>query len=191
MSPDALPASAQPRYPREWEHHAVMRSGLRVFVRPLRPEDQALYPDFLHDVSTDDLRLRFLAPLREVSPELIHRLTHIDYDTAMAFIALDEASGKMLGVVRLHQENDPGDAEYAVLVRSNLKGHGLGWLLMSRIIEYAKAKGLNRIHGEVLAENTTMLAMCAEMGFRITDDPSERGVKRVTLWLKGDHAPPA
>ena len=77
----------------------------------------------------------------------------------------------------------------AVLVRSNLKGHGLGWLLMRRMIEFARAKGLQRIHGQVLAENITMLAMCAELGFDITDDPQITGVKVVRLDLGALPAP--
>lgn len=176
-------------YPSEWEPHDVLRDGTPVFVRPLKPEDVALYPDFLAHVTADDLRLRFFAPVREVSPFLLDRLTHLDYARAMAFITLDEAADRMLGVVRLHRDADGGSGEYAVLVRSALKGHGLGWLLMSRMIEYARAEGLASIHGQVLAENHTMLAMCAELGFEIADDPTEAGVKVVRLDLARMAAP--
>ena len=89
----------------------------------------------------------------------------------------------MLGVVRLHLDDDRRGGEYAVIVRSALKGHGLGWLLMQRMIEYARAIGLKRVHGQVLAENTTMLRMCAELGFQISDDPGAKGIKVVTLTL--------
>jgi RimJ/RimL family protein N-acetyltransferase len=167
-------------YPKEWERHDTLRDGTPVFVRPLTPADADLYPDFLSDVTAEDLRLRFFTPLRELSPHLIFQLTHLDYDRAMAFIALEEQTGRMLGVVRLHYDPDRKAGEYAVLVRSYLKSHGLGWLLMHRMIEYARAEGLERVHGQVLAENATMLAMCAELGFTVTDDPVERGVKVVT-----------
>ena len=69
------------------------------------------------------------------------------------------------------------------ILRSDLKGHGLGWLMMKHMIAYAKDKGLKTVHGQVLAENSTMLQMCAELGFHATDDPDERGVKLVTLPL--------
>ena len=171
-------------YPVEWERHDVLRDGQRVFVRPLKPEDlAAYYPDFLADVNAEDMRLRFFAPVREVNPALLDRLTHLDYARAMAFIALDEATDKMLGVVRLHRDDAGASGEYAVLLRSALKGHGLGWLLMSRMIEYARREGLVTIHGQVLADNITMLHMCAELGFTIADDPTEVGVKVVTLDL--------
>ena len=80
----------------------------------------------------------------------------------------------MLGVVRLHLDADRRGGEYAVIVRSAFKGHGLGWMLMQRMIEYARMIGLERVHGQVLAENTTMLRMCAELGFQIDDDPHAR-----------------
>ena len=89
----------------------------------------------------------------------------------------------MLGVVRLHDDPGGESAEFAILVRSHLKGHGLGWLMMKHMIAYAKAKGLKTVHGQVLAENLTMLKMCAELGFHAAEDPDERGMKLVTLPL--------
>jgi len=163
----------------------TLRDGSRVVIRQLEPGDSALYPDFLADVTRDDLRLRFFAPIAELSEALIHKLTHYDPATAMAFIALSVPDGRMLGVVRLHDDaNSDGaakNAEFAVLLRSSLKGKGLGWLLMKRMIAYAREHGVTTVHGQVLAENTTMLAMCEELGFHIADDTSERGMKYVTL----------
>jgi len=127
--------------------------------------------------------LRFFVTIRELSGERIAELTQLDYSRAMAFISIDEASGAMLGVVRLHLDADARSAEYAVILRSALKGRGLGWLLMQRIIEYARSIGLERVHGQVLAENTTMLRMCEELGFQIGDDLHAKGIKVVTLEL--------
>lgn len=171
------------RYPKEWERHETLRDGARVFVRPLKPEDRDLYPDFLSEVTPEDLRLRFFAAMRELDPELISKLVNLDYENAMAFVAIEEETGKLLGVVRLHFQNHER-GEYAVIVRSRLKGHGLGWLLMQRIIEYARAKKLKQIHGQVLSENTTMLAMCVELGFHVADDREASGIKIVTLDLE-------
>jgi GNAT superfamily N-acetyltransferase len=170
------------------ERHDVLPEGTSVLVRPLTPDDSALYPDFINAVTPDDARMRFFVPLRELSEGRIEQLTHLDYARAMAFIALDEVSGQMLGVVRLHCDEDRASGEYAVIVRSRLKGHGLGWLLMKRIIEYAKAIGLTQVRGQVLAENTTMLRMCAELGFHVADDPGASYIKVVTLNLGADAA---
>jgi acetyltransferase len=162
------------------ELHATTREGERVLIRRVRPQDMALYPDFLAEVSADDLRLRFFARIAELSAAESDTLAHLDFSHDMAFVALDEDTGRLLGLVRLKDELDEETAEFAVLVRSRLKGHGLGWLLMRRVIDHAKEKGLRRVYGDVLSENTAMLQMCAELGFRAQD----RGrVKRVVLDL--------
>jgi acetyltransferase len=164
------------------ERHVTLLDGAKVFLRPLRAEDAALYPDFLAEVTQEDLRLRFFAAMREVSPELIDKLIHYDPAHAMAFVAIEEATGKLLGVVRLHDDPNDVNGEFAILLRSRLKGRGLGWLMMKHMIAYAKQRGLKTVQGQVLAENLTMLKMCGELGFHIADD-TERGVKHVTLPL--------
>ena len=164
--------------------HVKLLDGTPVLIRPLKIEDAALYPDFLKEVTGEDLRLRFFAAMREVSPALIDKLIHYDPKRAMAFIAIEEETGRMLGVVRLHDDTDGENAEFAILVRSHLKGHGLGWLMMKHMISYAKEKGLKNVSGQVLEENATMLTMCAELGFHFADEASEPGVKAVILPLK-------
>ena len=170
-------------YPTEWERQMKLRDGTGILVRPVRPEDEPLYVPFFAAVTADDLRLRFFAPVKEFSHTFIARFTQIDYARAMAFIAVEEATGAMLGVVRLHADADYASGEYAILVRSDLKGKGLGWLLMQLIIEYARAEGVRSIHGQVLQENTMMLEMCRELGFHIETDPQERACVVVTLRL--------
>jgi acetyltransferase len=182
------PASGNPRfairpYPKNWERHLALPDGAKIFVRPIRPEDEVLYPAFLTAVTQDDLRLRFFAPVKEFSHSFIARFTQIDYARAMAFIAIEEATGQMLGVVRVHADSEYRTAEYAILVRSDLKGHGLGWLLMELMIEYARAEGLKSIRGQVLQENTMMLQMCRELGFQIGTDTEDASTAIVTLPL--------
>lgn len=170
-------------YPKEWERVYPAWRGMRLLVRPVRPEDEGLYLEFFRNVTEDDLRLRFFAPVKEFSHTFITRLTQIDYARAMAFVAIDEDSGKMLGGVRLHSDANHETGEYAILLRSDLKGRGLGWLLMQTMIEYAAADGLRMVQGEVLRDNTTMLAMCSELGFKIESDPDDPGLCRVALDL--------
>ena len=142
--------------------HEVLPDGTRVLLRPLKPEDAALYPEFAAHISPEDARLRFFSAIKELSEERIRELTHLDYERAMAFIAFEETKCEMLGVVRLHLDEDRRGGEFAVIVRSAFKGHGLGWMLMQRMIEYARMIGLERVHGQVLAENTAMLHMSAD-----------------------------
>jgi acetyltransferase len=120
------------------ERHQATRGGEHIVIRRGRPEDKTLYADFLRDVSAEDLRLRFFARVGELSAAEGDRLSHLDYSHKMAFVALDETTGQMLGLVRLKDELDEQTSEFAILVRSRLKGHGVGWLLMQRVIDYAK-----------------------------------------------------
>src|SRR5262245_10053004 len=144
------------------ELHKTVPGGERVLIRRARPEDVALYRDFLADVSAEDLRLRFFADVAELSAAEIDKLTHLDYRHDMAFVALDEDTGHMLGLVRLKDELDEKTAEFAILVRSRFKGHGLGWLLMQRGIDYAKEQGLRRVYGAVLPVRAAPAGVGAE-----------------------------
>src|SRR6202043_4258770 len=112
-------------YPKEWERHVSLRDGTNLMLRPIRPEDEALYAPFFAGVTPEDLRLRFFAPIKTLSHTLIARFTQIDYARAMAFVAIEQATGAILGVVRLHSDANNETGEYAILVRSDLKGRGL------------------------------------------------------------------
>jgi len=163
--------------------HIEVKAGWRIFVRPIRPEDEPLIHDFLHHVTPQDLRLRFFAPMKEFTHEFIARLTQLDYARAMAFVAFDEVTNGMVGVVRIHSDSVYESGEYAILLRSDLKGKGLGWVLMQLIIEYARSEGLKVISGDVLRENTVMLEMCRNLGFEVSSNPAEHGICEVRLKL--------
>jgi len=170
-------------YPADWEK-AITLGGLDgILLRPIKPEDEALYAEFMAHVTENDTRLRFLAPMKALPFGFLARLTQIDYAREMAFIAMDQQSGTLLGVARYTADPDLARAEYAVLVRSDLKGRGLGWALMSHLIAHARARGIGTLHGDVLTENTTMLAMCADLGFEIRAVPDDPTMREVVLPL--------
>lgn len=176
------PALAIRPYPGEWtKQHPV---GGEIFtVRPIKPADASLYPDFLARVSPDDIRLRFLAPRRAFPDDTLKRLTQLDYDRDIAFVALSPA-GELAAVARLSCDPDRERAEYALLIRTDLQGQGLGWAMMNHLIDYARSEKIGRIEGIVLADNEKMLAICRNSGFAIDPHPDERGAKKVTLVLQ-------
>jgi acetyltransferase len=179
-APTLADAGTRP-YPLQWERHLVLGDGWKVFARPVCPDDEPLILHLLQHVSKEDLRLRFFDSIKEFSHPFLVRLTQLDYARAMAFVAFDEISGDILGVVRVHS-NPAGDSgEYAILLRSDLKGRGLGWALMQMIIEYGKSEGLAQITGEILRENSVMLKMCRELGFEVKTNPEDLGLCDVTL----------
>jgi GNAT superfamily N-acetyltransferase len=169
----------------QWQRHLVLKDGARIFVRWIRPDDELLIRDLLVHVNKEDLRLRFFDSIKEFSHQFIARLIELDYARAMAFVAIDEASSEMLGVVWIYSDSIRETGEYAILLRSDVKGRGLGWVLMELIIEYAKSEGLSRICGQILQENSVMLKMCRELGFKIKTDADDRGLCDVTLMLRG------
>ncbi|MFC0218237.1 bifunctional acetate--CoA ligase family protein/GNAT family N-acetyltransferase [Pseudochelatococcus lubricantis] len=179
--PSGHPRFAIRPYPQEWERRTTLSDGTPILLRPVRPEDEEMFRTFLTRVTPDDLRLRFFTPIKDFSHAFIARLTQLDYGRAMAFVAIDEASGDMLGAVRLHADANYEAGEYGIMTRTDMRGKGLGWLLMTSIIEYAKAEGLKAIEGQVLRENTMMLAMCAQLGFTSRPDPDDAGVRLVKL----------
>jgi acetyltransferase len=170
-------------YPSEWVTEAQIEPVGPVRIRPIRPEDEALYAAFFACLTPEDQRLRFFTARPDLSHRFLARLTQIDYAREMAFVAVAEATGELLGVVRFVADPDYVQGEYAILVRSDLKGRGLGWRLMQHLTAYARAEKIEQLYGCVLAENTTMLRMCREFGFSVEPEPGDAAVRRVVLPL--------
>lgn len=164
-------------YPKELEEEFVLPNGRTVLLRPIRPEDEPAHHDFIAKCSPEDLRLRFFHLIRRLPHAEMARLTQIDYDREMAFLAtVEKADGsgpETLGVVRTITDLHNDKTEYAILVRSDVKGQRLGWKLMDKIIRYTRSRGTKRIIGLVLADNRKMLDLVHRMGFksrRVPDD---------------------
>jgi len=179
-----VPLAIRP-YPSEWETTVRLDGIGDVRLRPIRPDDERLYADFFAGIAPSDARLRFFSPKPETSRRFLARLTQIDYAREMAFVALDGRDGRLLGVSRFMADPDFENGEYAVLVRSDLKGKGLGWALMQHLLAYARASGLGRIYGHVLRDNTTMIDMARQLGFTITADPEDATLVIAELALRG------
>jgi acetyltransferase len=181
---------AQPRrpfairpYPSEWERDAELSRIGPVHLRPVRPEDERLYARLFDLLDPEDASMRFFTARPDRSHAFLARLTQIDYAREMAFVALLKGKDELAGVARLAGDPDNVRAEYAVLVRSDLKGKGLGWLLMQHLIAYARHEGIKQLFGQVLATNTTMLEMCRDLGFGIEAEPDDATLRRVVLDL--------
>ncbi|MFC6948269.1 GNAT family N-acetyltransferase [Paraburkholderia dipogonis] len=168
-------------YPRRFEE-TLDWQGARVTVRPIRPEDEAAHHDFVEAMTPEDLRLRFFGAVGSFDHSQLARMTQIDYDREMALIATvqsEDGVTRTLGVVRAVADPDNETAEFAVAVRSDQKGRRLGQLLMDRIIQYARARGIHWLVGEALRENTPMIGLAKANGFTITrtEDPGVVGFR--------------
>ncbi|MGF6985878.1 acetyltransferase [Paraburkholderia atlantica] len=168
-------------YPRRFEE-TIDWQGMRITVRPIRPEDENAHREFVNAMTPEDLRLRFFGAVGSFEHSQLARMTQIDYDREMALIAtVDNEDGvaQTLGVVRAVADPDNETAEFAVTVRSDQKGRRLGQLLMQRIIAYARARDTHWLIGEALRENTAMIALAKASGFTITrtEDPGVVGFR--------------
>jgi acetyltransferase len=175
-------------YPEGWTR-VVATAGDEVLIRPLRPGDVTLYPDFLAGVEAEDMRLRFLSRARTLSRELLVRLTQLDYDRDIALGAFDASGRQLLGVARFAADADRERAEFAVLVRSDRQGLGLGRALMDQLIAYGRAHGLRHLVGIVLRENRKMVAFCRALGFAFEAEPDDPTLVRAILVLQDPARP--
>jgi len=174
-------------YPKRLEERASLRDGTEYLVRPIRPEDEPAVQRAFERMAPEDLRLRFQAPTTQLSHTAAARLTQIDYDRDMGLVAVASPfrgpAAEIHGGVRISADPDGQTAECWLTVLSGVQRHGLGHLLMSRILAYARHRGIGEIHGKVLQENQGMLALCHDLGFSQTESVGEPGVVEVRLTL--------
>ena len=173
-------------YPAELAETLEWR-GQRLVVRPIRPEDEPAHRRFIERLDPDDIRMRIFYTRRELPHSELARLTQIDYAREMALVAVEAAEdgqeGETLGVVRAVSDPDNVEAEFAIIVRSDLKGRGLGRLLMQRIVDHARRQGLRRLIGDVLQGNRAMLELARHCGFTVDTEHSDDEAVRLVLPL--------
>ena len=173
-------------YPSELEENIPLGDGRTLLLRPIRPEDEPSLQAAFAKLSAEEIRQRFFVPMKTLSHVTAARFTQIDYDREMALILTQPGiPGKtdLYGVVRLSADPDNERAEYAIIVRGDMTGMGLGIVLMRRIIDYARSRGLREIYGDVLQDNATMLKLCRAFGFSQAALPDDPTIVRVTLRL--------
>jgi len=173
-------------YPQELVE-TVQWQGRPLLLRPIRPEDEPQHRAFVERLQPLDMRMRFFYSRRQIGPTEMARLTQIDYEREMAFIATapgPEGAEETLGVVRAVADPDNEQAEFAIVVRSDLKGGGLGELLMRKLIAHFRSRGTRRMVGDVLKENERMLELAQQLGFEVDPAHDEPDTTRVGLALR-------
>ncbi|MEP7302128.1 MAG: bifunctional acetate--CoA ligase family protein/GNAT family N-acetyltransferase [Caldimonas sp.] len=172
-------------YPAELVETVAWQDGSLV-LRPIRPEDEKQHLDFVGNLQPEDLRLRFFSVRRELPRSEFARLVQIDYAREMAFVAVQtgaDGAPQTLGVVRTVTDPDNVEAEFAIIVRSDLKGSGLGLMLMKKMIGYLAGRGTQRMIGDVLRENSAMRKLATSLGFVVDTSAHEDEAIRIVLTL--------
>ena len=173
-------------YPRELEEMITLTDNARFLLRPIRPEDEPVLRAAFEKLSPESIRLRFFIPLRTFSHDLAARMTQIDYDREMALVLTEPGAAgtrPVFGVVRMASDPDKERAEFAIVVRDDIAGRGLGTLLMRKIMTYATSCGIREIFGDVLPENETMLSICRRLGFTLRHNTDTPSIIRVSKML--------
>lgn len=177
-------------YPRELEELFTLRDGSEVLLRPIKAEDEQSHVAFNNSLSKEDRYKRFFGEVGQLSHEQMAKMTQIDFDREMAFIASqrnDDNSVHTLGVVRAITDPENHETEFAVVIRSDLQGQGLGKKLMTKMIEYCQQRGTKLMMGLTLPQNSGMVSLSRKLGFKVKFDIEEGWVEmKLDLQSKKD-----
>ena len=173
-------------YPQHLEESVTLKNGDACLFRPILPEDEPALQRFIARVTKEDLYYRYFSEINEFTHEDLANMTQIDYDREMAIVAVRRTDDgeEILGVTRAISDPDNVDAEFAVLVRSDLKGLGLGRRLLEKLIGYTRDHGLMRLNGITMPNNRGMVTLARKLGFTV-DIQLEDGIVSLTLPLAG------
>lgn len=172
---------APPGYPAQLERRVRLRDGAEVTIRPIRPDDAARELAFVHGLSNEARYFRFLDSLRDLTPQMLAHFTHIDYHNHLALIAVTGSGpdAVQVAVARYVVDPDPRACEFAIVVADDWQGRGLATLLMTALMQAARARGVRRMYGDVLASNHKMLALTGRIGFAAHRHPDDPRIYRV------------
>jgi len=177
-------------YPSRLVHHVQIKDGRDMTVRPIKPEDAEIEAEFVRKLSPETKYYRFMHSLRELSLQQLIRLTQIDYDREMAFVATIAGEGEQagqeveIGVARYATNPDGDSCEFAIVVADDWGGKGVARHLMIALIDTARDRGFESIEGTILMENTRMQKFVTSLGFVLAPHPEDPGLRRATLLLK-------
>jgi acetyltransferase len=173
-------------YPTSLVSEWTTEGGAQVTIRPIRPEDADNEREFVESLSPEAKYLRFMSTLKQLTPAMLARFTQIDYDREMALVAVvhRDAREMQIAVARYVINPDWKSCEFAIVVRQDWQGHGLGRHLLLKLIDIAKTRGLKTMIGQILAVNVRMLDLAKALGFVVEDNVEDRSVKHVRLVLK-------
>ncbi|MGC8492552.1 MAG: bifunctional acetate--CoA ligase family protein/GNAT family N-acetyltransferase [Syntrophobacteraceae bacterium] len=173
-------------YPKELEETIRLPDGRTLLLRPIRPEDEPAYVRLFESLPPEDIMRRFLHAMKTFPHSLAASLTQLDYDREMALVLIGEnevADTPLLGVVGFTADADNDRAEFAILLHRTMTGMGLGPMMMRKIIQAARRRGIKELYGDVLSENFPMLKICRALGFSLKRMPDDAGVVTASLVL--------
>lgn len=162
------------------------RDGTPLLIRPIHTDDVAALQRGFSRLQPEEVRMRFLHTLTELPDQLAQRLCRLDPEQELAFVLVDPAESaepEIYGVARAYIDPNTDGAEFALIVQRRFTGQGFGSLLLNRVIDACRVRGVQEIWGDVLTENHAMLDLCDEFGFRRESVFHDASLTRVRLHL--------
>lgn len=157
----------------EWSNRITTRSGVKLNVRPASPEDEALLEAFFGRVTPEDLRFRFLSPVRKPGHDMVAPLVQVDHTTTENFLAFAEDGDTLVATAMIAAEPSLERAEVAIAVSADFKHKGVGWSLLELVADYARARGIKAIESVEARDNREAIGLEQEMGFAATAYPGD------------------
>lgn len=167
----------------EWSAVLTTSGGLRLNVRSASPADEQELARFFDEATHEDLRFRFLSSMKAVAPEITRELVEVDHSRTENLLAFDARDGRLAATAMIAANEDQDSAEVAVIVRSDLKGRGVGWAMLDLACDYATARGFKSLHSVELGANFPGIALEEEMGFKGRPCPEDSSVMILTKTL--------
>ncbi|MBX2857350.1 MAG: bifunctional acetate--CoA ligase family protein/GNAT family N-acetyltransferase [Cellvibrionaceae bacterium] len=173
-------------YPSHVKYHERFADGRDYVIRPIRPEDADIERRFVDNLSEQAKYFRFMHVFKEITPEMLARFTLIDYEREMALVAVvgEAAQQEIIGVCRYITNHDLNSCDFGVVVGDQWQRRGLANKLMQVLIDYAMRRGLQRMEGDVLADNRGMLLLCSSLGFNIETNAEDPSLMKVIKTLQ-------
>ena len=157
----------------------VSRDGRALRLRPIDGADTAALMRAFARMTPEQVRLRVFHALTELPEPVARFLCNVDTDKVAAFVVTDEDGGEIRGEARVFLDPVTESAEFAIAIDPAFTGVGVGWALMTRLIETSRDRGMREIWGHVLTENAAMLDLAARLGFDRENVGDEPGMLRV------------
>lgn len=153
-------------YPTHYEEQVVLKNGKSVFIRPLRETDGPLILDLFEKLGQDSIYLRFLTYLKALPEDLLFQLTHIDYSSRFAVVAVIQEAGKdaVIAVARYDYDSDKKTTDFAIVVRDDWQHGGLGKALLLKLFAIGKEHGITRLISIISPENHIMKHVLRQLG---------------------------
>ncbi|MHA1265953.1 MAG: GNAT family N-acetyltransferase [Candidatus Helarchaeota archaeon] len=173
-------------YPKKFEKWVRTKDGVKVFLRPIKPNDAELWVELYNSLSSMSKYYRFFSSHRQPTPQMIKKYTDIDYVNNMAIVAIVNENGKdrMVGVARYVLDPPPDEAELAVVVTDDWQNRGLGTQMLLHILGIMIKRKIKKVHGDVFLENRKMLQLMHESGFKQIEKEDAFGVRHFVLKLQ-------